>query len=181
MNETNDQLLAKLMEIEEIEESGGWDQLPSVLFFSDNNGELVPEALTVIDAPSYPNLQTAFYQIAVDPPRPEFTPVAVAMCTECWGPGLPEGLTSADQKAFFATYPYERFADDPNRRELRVVVALTTDGHRYQVTRERGKDETRSSISTQDEMDQRCSLLGVVDTSAGPLRMLLNVWTGGAS
>ena len=172
-------LMDKLVQIEELNEEGGWDQLPSLYFLSRKDDEVVLEVFAVIDASSFRSVYDAFAQVMASPPKPEYTPIAVAFCTEGWAPGIPEGLNLADQKAFMANYPYRKFADDPNRIEIRGVIALTADGGRYSVSRMRG-EEIHKDMTTQDALDERGQVLGVGETGYAPLKSLLDVWVGGA-
>jgi len=180
MSHTDEQLLSKLKELEELEETMGWDQLPSLAFLSWDGKDIVVECLGVIDAPSYSNIFDAFYQVAVSPPLAEHSPIAVAFMSEGWAPDIPKGLGKADIKAFMASYPYKRFSDDPNRKEVRSVIAISTDGKRYDISRERGQ-QPQGSFRVQAESDQSSAVLGVVEMGRGPLEALLNAWAQGDS
>jgi len=180
MSYTDEQLLEKLKKLEEIEDSMGWDQLPSLAFLSWDGKEVIVESIGVIDAPSYNNIFDAFYQVAVSPPLAEHSPIAVAFMSEGWTPDIPKGMSKADIKAFMASYPYKRIADDPNRKEVRSVIAISTNGKRYDVSRERGQ-QPYASFDVQAKADQASAILGVTEIGRGPLEALLNAWAQGDS
>lgn len=86
--------------------------------------------------------------------------VAVGFMLEGWS--TPKQATLADAKAFRAAYPYRRIEDDPERIEVRYIMAIDAAGRYYHVSRVRGEEQT-SDVKPLTEMVSEQAAAGAND------------------
>lgn len=86
--------------------------------------------------------------------------VAVGFLVEGWA--TPPQPTLADAKAYRAASIYRSIAEDPNRVEVRYVMAIDTAGWYYHVGRQRG-EEQRAAVMPLSKMISEQLVAGASD------------------